>query len=397
MNGRCITVGLVGAGYACHLHCNGYRKVYGATVRLKKICDVDEVKARKAAAKFEIEETCSNVEEILDDRQIDVIDICTPPFSHSQMIKDVMSAGKHVICEKPLTGYFGRGDDPEPIGEKVSKMAMYKHIDEEIRALKAEVEHSDRLFMYAENYVYAPVVQKAAEIIRNKKSRILFVKGEESLAGSSSPVAGFWNKTGGGSLIRVGCHPLSGILWLKRVEALARGENITVEKVCCDTGRTTSGLKGRGKGYIKADPVDVEDLATLTLTFSDGSKALVIAADTVLGGTNNYIEIYANDASMICRLTPPGNMDTYFLDGNGLDDVAIAEMLPTYAGWQHVFVADEVLRGYTGELQDFMECILYDRKPISDFDLACETIRTIYGAYLSAEEGRTVFLNGPQL
>ena len=53
--------------------------------------------------------------------------------------------------------------------------------------------------MYAENFVYAPGIQKS-EIIRNKKSQILFMKGEESLRGSSSPVAGSWDKTGGGSL-----------------------------------------------------------------------------------------------------------------------------------------------------------------------------------------------------
>lgn len=66
--------------------------------------------------------------------------------------------------------------------------------------------------MYAENFVYAPAVLKAAEIITAKKSRILYAKGEESLKGSSSPVAGEWDKTGGGTFIRTGSHPLSAIL-----------------------------------------------------------------------------------------------------------------------------------------------------------------------------------------
>lgn len=33
---------------------------------------------------------------------IDVIDICTPPFLHERMILDALNAGKHVVCEKPL-------------------------------------------------------------------------------------------------------------------------------------------------------------------------------------------------------------------------------------------------------------------------------------------------------
>jgi predicted dehydrogenase len=387
-----VTIGIAGAGYACHLHCNGYKRIGRGAVRLKAICDVDVPKAEKVAAAFGIDNVCRDFRTMLEDEEIDVIDICTPPFLHPQMVKEALAAGKHVICEKPLTGYFGKKDDPQPIGKRVPKRAMYEHVLEEIENLRQIVESSEKLFMYAENYVYAPAVQKAAEIMQNKKSKILFMKGEESLAGSSSPVAGYWNKTGGGPLIRTGCHPLSGVLWLKQVEARARGEKITVKKVCCDVGTATSALVESERGYIKANPIDVEDVATLTLTFSDGTKALIVAADTVLGGTKNYIEVYAHDTSLICRLTPPGNMDAYFLDEKGLEQVAIAEMLPTYVGWQHVFVSDEVLRGYAGELEDFVECVLFNRKPVSGFDLAYETIKTIYAAYWSAEEGRAVEL-----
>ena len=385
-----VTVGIAGSGYACCLHCKGYERVGKIPVRLKTVCDVDEAKATETANKFSIEQTCKDYREMLEDEEIDVIDICTPPFLHVPIIKDALQANKHVICEKPLTGYFGRPADPQPIGKKVPKALMYERVLEEIEELKAVVEGSDRLFMYAENYVYAPTLQKAAKIIQEKKSKLLFMKGEESLSGSSSSVAGRWDKTGGGSLIRVGIHPLAGILWLKQVEAKARNEDIAVKKVSCDAGRATDVLSDVERGYIKARPYDVEDVATLTVTFSDGTKALIIASDTVLGGTVNYVELYAHDASLLCRITPPGNMDTYFLDEKGLENVEIAEMLPTYIGWQHVFVSDEVLRGYVGEMQDFIECVVYGRRPLSGFDLACETIKVIYAAYRSAEEGKTI-------
>jgi len=385
-----VTVGIAGSGYASYLHCKGYERVGKIPVRLKTVCDVDEAKATETANKFSIEQTCKDYREMLEDEEIDVIDICTPPFLHVPIIKDALQAGKHVICEKPLTGYFGRPADPQPIGKKVPKALMYERVLEEIEELKAVVEGSDRLFMYAENYVYAPTLQRSAKIIQEKKSKLLFMKGEESLSGSSSPVAGRWDKTGGGSLIRVGIHPLSGILWLKSVEAKARNEDIAVKKVSCDAGRATDVLSDVERGYIKARPYDVEDIATLTVTFSDGTKALIIASDTVLGGTVNYVELYAHDASLLCRITPPGNMDTYFLDEKGLENVEIAEMLPTYIGWQHVFVSDEVLRGYVGEMQDFIECVAYGRRPLSSFDLAFETVKVIYAAYQSAEEGRAV-------
>ncbi len=54
--------------------------------------------------------------------------------------------------------------------------------------------------------------------------------------------------------------------------------------------------------------------------------------------------------------------------------------------------SEELVRGYIGELQDFVECVVYGRKPIFDFDIAYDTIKAIYAAYVSASEGRRVIL-----
>ena len=209
--------------------------------------------------------------------------------------------------------------------------------------LREVLQEIDRKFLYAENFIYSPPVQKAAEIIRAKKSKILFMKGEESLKGSSSPVAGLWNKTGGGTLIRTGTHPLSGMLWLKQQEAKARGEEIKISSVTADTGTTTKFLSEHEHRHISASPQDVEDYAAASLTFSDGTKCLTIASDAVLGGTKNYIEIYSNDSALTCNITPTDILNTYFLDEAGLDDVYISEMLPAKLGWNKVFVCDEII------------------------------------------------------
>ena len=42
-----------------------------------------------------------------------------------------------------------------------------------------------------------------------------------------------------------------------------------------------------------------------------------------------------------------------------------------------------MIRGYTGELQDFVEAVAYDREPASDFALAYDTTRVLYAAYQS--------------
>ena len=390
MNKTVVTVGTVGAGYAARLHGNGYARVGGVTVRLKTICDVNLELAKAIQKDYGYEQAVADYDAMLADPEIDVIDIVTPPFLHCSMAIKALKAGKHVICEKPLTGYFGKPGE-ENVGY-TNKEEMYQKVMAEMDALKEVVESTDKKFMYAENFVYATPVQKAAELIRAKKSKVLFMKGEESLKGSSSPVAGKWCKTGGGILVRTGTHPLTGMLWLKQQEAAARGETITVTGVMADVGVTTKCLSEHEHRHIAAYPEDVEDYATVSITFSDGTKCLVIASDTVLGGSKNYIEVYSNDSTLMCNITPTDILNTYFLDEEGLEDVYISEMLPAKTGWNKAFVSDEVIRGYMGELQDFMECVAYDRAPASDFALAYETTKIMYAAYCSAEEGKRIAL-----
>ena len=388
-----ICIGMAGAGRATELHINALKRFTGIPLRFKMIVARRKEQLEVAKAIYGFEETSYDFEDLLTDPDIDVIDICTPPYVHEEMIERAMLAGKHVICEKPLTGYFGMSGDEYPIGINVSKKVMYLQLLESIRRLRQIIRKSGKKFMYAENFVYAPAVLKAAEIITAKKSRILYAKGEESLKGSSSPVAGEWDKTGGGTFIRTGSHPLSAILWLKQQEAKAHGIDIKVKSVIADMGRITPNLSDYEHRHIAANPVDVEDCGTVILNFTDDSRAVIIAADTLLGGSKNYVELYCNDAAINCTLTMSDLMSTYFLDEDNLDNVYISEMLPSKIGWNKHFLEDEIIRGYTDEMRDFMEAIFYDRDPKAGFDLAYDTIRIIYAAYMSAEMGCKVELD----
>lgn len=388
-----ICIGMAGAGRATELHINALKRFTGIPLRFKMIVARRKEQLEVAKAIYGFEETSYDFEDLLTDPDIDVIDICTPPYVHEEMIERAMLAGKHVICEKPLTGYFGMSGDEYPIGINVSKKVMYLQLLESIRRLRQIIRKSGKKFMYAENFVYAPAVLKAAEIITAKKSRILYAKGEESLKGSSSPVAGEWDKTGGGTFIRTGSHPLSAILWLKQQEAKAHGIDIKVKSAIADMGRITPNLSDYEHRHIAANPVDVEDCGTVILNFTDDSRAVIIATDTLLGGSKNYVELYCNDAAINCTLTMSDLMSTYFLDEDNLDNVYISEMLPSKIGWNKPFLEDEIIRGYTDEMRDFMEAIFYDRDPKAGFDLAYDTIRIIYAAYMSAEMGCKVELD----
>jgi predicted dehydrogenase len=386
-----VRIALVGCGFVAELHMYAYRRVYGVDA------EVTAVAARgdhvlDFARKHGIRTAYRDFRDVLADKAVDVVDICTPPALHAEMIVAAMQAGKHVICEKPFSGYFGREGDKTPIGKHVPKSLMYERVIEEMDKTCAAIKASGRLFMYAEDWVYAPAVTKTVEILRATKDKILFMKAEESHSGSHAAHAAQWAMTGGGSLIRMGCHPLSAVIYLKQVEARSRGEKIAVTGVTADVGNVAACLTPQERTYIKANPVDVEDWGMLTLTFSDGTKATVFSGDMIMGGVRNVVETYTSGGSLFANITPNNHLTSYLTDEAKLAGVYITEKVDRKTGWQFVCLEEEWTRGYLQEIQDFMECVAVGRQPLADVGLACETIKVNYAGYWSAEDGRRIAL-----
>jgi predicted dehydrogenase len=386
-----VRVGLVGCGFAAELHMHGYKRVYGIDAAVTAVAARGD-RVVDFARKHGIRDVHRDFHTLLRDKEIDVIDICTPPAAHAEMIVAAVGAGKHVICEKPFAGYFGQPGDKAPVGKHVPKATMYRHVVEEMEETCDAVAASGRLFMYAEDWIYAPAVAKTAEILKATKDKILFMKADESHSGSHAAHAAQWAMTGGGSLIRMGCHPLSTVLYLKEVEAAARGETIDVAAVTADIGNLAAGLAADERRYIKANPVDVEDWSMLTLSFSDGTKSTVFSGDMILGGVRNLIEAYTSGGCLFANITPNTHMTSYLTDEAKLEGVYITEKVDRKTGWQYVCLEEEWTRGYVQEIQDFMECAAFGRAPRAGIDLAAETIQLSYAAYWSAEEGRRIEL-----
>ena len=386
-----VKIGLVGCGFVAELHMYAHKRVYGLDAAVKAVAARGD-RVVDFAKKHGIATTYRSFQDLIADREIDVIDICTPPSLHASMIVAAVRAGKHVICEKPFAGYFGRDRDKEPIGKYVPKSQMYEHVMEEMNKTCAAIKASGKLFMYAEDWIYAPAITKIVEVLNATKDKILFMKAEESHSGSHAAHAAQWAMTGGGSLIRMGCHPLSAVLYLKRVEAKARGEKVTVSSVICDVGNVATCLSPHERAFIKSKPVDVEDWGVLTLTFSDGTKATVFSGDMIMGGVRNLVETYTNGGSLFANITPNNHLMSYLTDEEKLAGVYITEKVDRKTGWQYICLEEEWTRGYLQEIQDFMECVVLGRQPLADLELAYETIKVNYAGYWSAEEGRRITL-----
>lgn len=108
-----LRVALIGGGgFMGYAHSHAYELVtldtdIAATVRKQVLVDVDADVASRAAARLGWEESATSWAAVLDRPDIDIVDIVTPPDSHEEIALAAMAAGKHVICEKPITNEAG--------------------------------------------------------------------------------------------------------------------------------------------------------------------------------------------------------------------------------------------------------------------------------------------------
>ena len=96
-----LRVGVVGAGAISQTaHLPVLHKMRG--VQLAAICDNDRPKARALADRFGIPDAFSDIEDLLELRELDAVVVATPNHLHEPHVLSALAAGKHVMCERPL-------------------------------------------------------------------------------------------------------------------------------------------------------------------------------------------------------------------------------------------------------------------------------------------------------
>lgn len=384
MQKKTVRSGIIGSGFSASFHFEAIRKVYGTNV------DVVGVHSRNAQAAAEYAEkrgirAFSSMEELID--QVDVVHICTPPVTHEPFAIEVLKRGKYVICEKPLTGYFGDGS-PDFHGDHFPKQdALDAALASVERILEAESNGPGRL-LYAENWVFAPAIQKEREILEKTGGQILWIHAEEAHSGSHSEEYAYWKFCGGGVLIGKGCHPLTAALYLKRVEGRARnGKPIRPRSVSARAHAITRQPAFRDAGHIRCDYHDIDDFSMIHIEFEDGMIATVFASDIVLGGIHNWLEVCANNHRAVCNINPNTAMQTYNPKEEYFRDIYVVEKIGTKQGWACTSPDEDWFTGYPQEIEAFYRTVAYGEEPQSDSALAADSISTIYSAYLSEERG----------
>ena len=102
-----VRIGVVGYGMMGRAHAYAYTaapvmRSLPVRPRLVVISGRDEAKVERAAAAYGFESWTSDWRELVKRRDVDIVDICTPPGTHAEIAAAAAANGKAVICEKPL-------------------------------------------------------------------------------------------------------------------------------------------------------------------------------------------------------------------------------------------------------------------------------------------------------
>ena len=303
-----IRIGLVGAQFAARFHWEGLRRVYGVPVEVVGVTAKSAESAEEFARAHGVKAFATFAELC---EAVDVVDLCTPGSTHEPLAVAAFQRGKHVIVEKPFTGYYGPGTDGFR-GNTFSKEVMLREALESCDRILAAARASGKQLGYAENFIYAPALAKEREIVQKSGGQILWMIGDESHSGSHSPYYGIWKFSGGGSLVGKACHPMSAILHLKRVEGEAHdGKPLRPATVSARTHEITRLPNYRDSGFLRTTYDDIEDYGQVHVTFEDGTVADVFSTELVLGGVHNWLEVFANNHRTRCNLNPIDAIETY--------------------------------------------------------------------------------------
>lgn len=386
MKKKIIRSGIIGSGFAARFHFEALKHVHSTQVDIvgafsKSPAELEEFTNSRNIKCFD------SMEELI--FASDILHVCTPPSTHESIAIAVLKMDKDVIIEKPFTGYFGNGSK-EFNGDAFPREEGLKYALESIQRMLVAEKASKGSIMYAENWVYAPAIQKERELIEKTGAQILWIQAQQSHSGSHSLDYGQWRLSGGGSLMGKGCHPLTAAIYLKHVEGRVRnGKAIRPISISCRTHAITRMPGFKNDGHLKDLYKDVEDYAMTHVVFEDNTIADIVASELLHGGVKNYVEVHANNHRTICNIAPNNAMQTYNPIDSNFKDIYVVEKTGTKQGWSFLSPDEGWFNGYQHEMESFYRSSAFGEPIESNSQLASDVIAAIYSAYVSSEQKGT--------
>ena len=243
-----LRVGIVGVGGIAHSHLPGWEASEHADVVAGSDVSGDALKRWGEAQG--VTQLVTDAQELFDDPDIDIIDVCTPSNYHAPLSIQALDAGKHVICEKPLA--------PSP--------AL-------VRDMIAARDRSGKLLMTAQHFRFESSSKALKQEIDTGALGDVFPARAWMLRRGGAPTGpGFIQKrhSGGGPCIDIGVHILDLTLWF-----MGNPQPTTVTGVArAELAHQPGAFTGWGRTAIP-DEFDVEDFASAFVRFDNGATLVI--------------------------------------------------------------------------------------------------------------------------
>ena len=103
-----IGVGVIGTGFMGKAHSIAYSasaSVFGTGLRpkLEIVCDLSPDRASQRATDLGFSRHTDKWQDVVNDPKVELISVCTPNNTHSEIAISALKNGKHVWCEKPMS------------------------------------------------------------------------------------------------------------------------------------------------------------------------------------------------------------------------------------------------------------------------------------------------------
>ena len=331
--GKKYGFGIIGCGIISKWHADAIMSIedavlIGATDNKKE--NADEF-AKNYSCKF-----FSSIDEMLACDEIDIVCICTPSGLHAPMAIKVANSGKHFVLEKPMAITKEQLKDIIDACEKNgAKGAVVSQLrfTQAVQTVKKAIENGE-----LGDIVVADVYMKyfrSAEYYKSAGWR------------------GTWEMDGGGALMNQGIHGIDMLLYLA-------GPAKSVMGMCRTLARD----------------IEVEDTANILVQFESGAIGVIQGTTSVDPGYPMRIEISGTRGTVVID---DGNITRWDVDGKKLEEDKNKQDSKIETTDNHAL-----------QIQDLINAIKEDRRPLVDIYEGKRPVDVILGAYESSRTGKMV-------
>ena len=344
-NGK-VKVGIIGSQFEADIHAASFQ-IMPEEAEVVAVASPTPGHPEELARRYGIQRVFHDYREMLKDKDIEMVTLAAPNTLHASMCIDAARAGKHVVCEKPLSMTLEEADEMIDVCRKEGV-----------------------LLLYAEELYFTPKYVKAKEMAdQGAFGKVYLVKQSEKHFGPHSPW--FWDveRSGGGVFMDMGCHGVAFCYWFLNRPAIA--------SVYCNMGTYVHGGKTKG-----------EDDSICILQFANGAVGLVEDSWARRGGMEDRIEVYGEGGVTYADLHMGNALATFSEYGFGY----AVEKAPSTKGWTYPVFEELWNYGFPQEMRHFARAVRGKEEPQATGQDGRVVMEVLYAGYASAGEGRKIEL-----